>query len=218
LAVVLNSFIQFPSNPGLTPAQFIGEAHYAITGTSQTVALPGGTNPGDVAIIFAINPDLTGPTYPAGWSHLSQQSYGSLSYFYSAKYKQVDSTDISGGINLTSLTNGGLVVCAVYRNVLTVATAAINNTGQTGSTVTVSGFNKSTAAVGLVGFFFDDDTGSNPTSPLPNVRLGTFSSSTLSTKVTDLLDVSLYANGSTLTWTGASTPGQSCAYVFELRS
>lgn len=81
-----------------------------------TTALPAGCQPGDLAIVMAINESSTYPTAPTqGWSNAGTSGAGAT--YYRLAYRRIAATDIATG-NVGTWTNAHYVQVGVWRGAM----------------------------------------------------------------------------------------------------
>jgi Glycine-rich domain len=110
------------------------------TGTSNTVNLPSGTLPGDLAIVFAIG-STTAITVPAGWVNVHTDNIAGAQTALGYRYLQ------SGDTTTGTWSNAQRVGVTVYR--FSGFRASTTVSGASSGTSTVAGISSGTTAVGF---------------------------------------------------------------------
>jgi hypothetical protein len=202
LAVVLNSFIQFPpAGGGSVNVTFVAADHYAASPTSsRIVSWPAGTQIGDMVFVSGQETsgnDVTVNSASGGWTKYT------VDPGIFVTYKFVTALDLAGNltINYAFAANASFLV-ASYRGVVGINTRGISFTfGE----LTMPGFTKSPSDSVVLSFSVVEETSASTatvTHPATfTSRINTYSSGGSSTYYLGLADnISSYVDGSSVTW------------------
>lgn len=177
---------------------FVTAASYTPGGASQVVTFAGAAagNLALVVVSFA-----SGTATPAGWTLVGSYTWVAFGYVQSVYSKVLTSGDIStGSVTFTSTQNGGTVMAAFYAGP-TVATIVSTSDGTPDAAM--PGFTKNAACKALVAYATDRSPTSSITAPgTMTARIAPFVSVFFVSRLDDILTVSNYTNGSTLTYAG----------------
>lgn len=140
------------------PARLIGVSATTSAGTSHTVALPTGTQVGDVAVLFA-EYATAAPTVLSGWT----VTYRNWYYHTFLATRVLASTT---GINVDNLQSGSVLYLMVFRDCAAATLKTDQGTSTTaGPTIALAGFAPNAVHRGLVTIASDRDPDVTPTFP-----------------------------------------------------
>lgn len=148
-----------------------------------TLTFPGGAAIGDLALIATVSPSIS------GWSLLED---GSLK----VHWKRLDASEIASGVALSS-SSSAPIVCAVYAGA---RTAALKATNLTAAPLTIPGFTRTAAALGIVSAALCGLQGSAFSISSPLTSREDRRNATAGIALADVLPASSYTNGTDITW------------------
>ncbi len=192
------------------PATYVGGSSIQATSTLSIAA----ASVGDLGVIFAIE-NTTGPTISAGWTQFLNYTSVGDGLISIGWYRVIQGGDTNPTVTIPSV---GAAQINIYRGA-SLVTLKTTNTGEGGSTLTLTGFSKAGNSVGIITQVQDVDNSSPNFCTVPTGFTSdqNFQGALTTIQASRIVPLS-YTNNATVQWTGCNSAAghNQAGYLAEL--